>query len=297
MVGQSYAIQLGVRFKALRVHRECNRVYHEIDSQAATTFVPRIRLDHYYPWLFTQDFPLSGATLRALAVGNVLLSDSVNGTLRALRGGGPAGADAKAHTHQSLLTHAVGRLDDLLGDDASFVERRARVLEEQSEALLVERQMFEGRRLLSDAEAERHAAGKVAYLKVALLAMGHLCGRTRRAESLAFAQDRLSVALDLYNAFIHWRQEVCAYPVNRVLNILRERGHDMRDQDRLAHLIYETDLREQIFHAIIQACRDATGCEYESQPFRQIIGWLTERAERLREDLGRMQSEVKIEAV
>lgn len=297
MVGQSYAIQLGVRFKALRVHRECNRVYHEIDSRAATTFVPRIRLDHYYPWLFADDFPVSGATLRALAVGNVLLSDSVNGTLRALRGGGVAAADAKAQTHEALLMHAVRRFDALLGDDASFVEGRRRVLEEQGEALLTERQVFEGRRLLSDAEAERHAVRKTAYLKVTLLALGHLCGRVGPAESLALAQDRLSIALDLYNAFLHWRQEVCLYQVNRVLNMLRERGHDMRDQDGIAHLIYETDLRERIFEAIINACREAAGHEYESRPFRQIIGWLTERVECLRKDLRCLQGEVKSAAV
>lgn len=79
MVGQSYAIQLGVRFKALRVHRECSLIYKEIDNEAAKTFVPQIRLDHYYPWLFTTDFSVNGTTLRALAVSNVLLSDGFNG--------------------------------------------------------------------------------------------------------------------------------------------------------------------------------------------------------------------------
>lgn len=171
------------------------------------------------------------------------------------------------------------------------------MLEEQRKALLTERHIFQGRCLLSDAEAEHHATRKMAYLKVTLQALGHLCNKVSRAESLALAQDRLSVALDLYNAFIHWRRELGQYPINRVLNMLREHGHDMKDQDHLAHLIYETERREQIFDAIIRACREASLFPYESQPFRQIIQCLTERVERLQCDLRNLQREVKSEAV
>ena len=285
MVGQSYAVQLGLRFKALRVHRECDRIYHEVDSRAAKEWVPGIRFDHYYPWLFADDFRLGSHLLRSVAVANVLLSDGVNGTLRALRSGGPVAADAKAPIHEALIERATQRLDNLLGGDAAFSRCHQQIMSEVRSAFATERQLMSGTLLLSDAEAEQHAAHREAYLKISIMALGHLSGRADLAARLSRAQERLSVALDLYRSFINWRQEVVQHPLNRVLNMVRAGGSNMQDQNRIGHMIYETELKERIFQLIMDNCRVACEYEYESRAFRQIIKWLMERIEQLRRDL------------
>lgn len=290
MAAFSYTNQLGLRFKALRVHHECGRIYREVDARTAASFVPGIRFDHYYPWLFHDDFRVGSAALRALAISNVLLSDAVQSRLRALRSGGVEADDAQAATHQSLIDHATDISDRIMGGDLLFREWRGQILQEQRVALETERQLVAGSRLLSarllsDSEAEEHAARKAAYLKITILALGQLSGQTQKARIVVQAQEQLSIGLDLYNAFINWRNELCRYPINRVLMLARGHGANLASQDSLAHALYETDLNEQIFARMLAACQLAAGYDYTSHAFRQIVQWTTEKIHRLQLDL------------
>lgn len=285
----SYAAQLGLRSQALRVHRECSRVYREMNPAAAAGQIPRLRVDHYYPWLAVDDLPVEESTSRALAVGNVLLSDAAHCVLRALRAGGVRAAEAEAVARRELTGHALDCFDGLLGADADFLAGRDQFLDEQRAALSTELLLIAGGRLLSDAEAEVHATRKGAHLKITLLALGRLSGQTEKARILMLAQDHLSAALDLYQAFVNWRLELSQFPANRVLMMLRSSGCDLADEGELRRVIYDSGFSDQVFERIILACCHASSGNYESRPFRQIIRWLVERVQRLQADLGSLR--------
>src|SRR5438105_1458198 len=74
----SIASRTGLRFKALRVHRECHRFYASIEANAAKLFNVGIRSEHYLPWLFTPLLNVPGKEGRSLAVASVLFSDAMH---------------------------------------------------------------------------------------------------------------------------------------------------------------------------------------------------------------------------
>ncbi|MGH9898322.1 MAG: hypothetical protein ACRD4L_05675 [Pyrinomonadaceae bacterium] len=282
----SYAGQLGLRFKALRVHRECRSIYTTLGSASAARFIPSIRVDHYYPWLFLDDLPIkSNRELRELAVANVLLSDFVLGTLRALRATGPVEEENKVEIYRSVMKLGNHRLDCLLGNDPVFQNGRQRILEEQISALIVEQELIGHNCVITDVEAEKHATQKSAYLKVTLLALGQLSGDAERAELLIRAQAQFSIAFDLYNSLISWRTDLPIYPANRVLAMAHSEGYSINDVNQCAEAIYQSHLMDRVFELIFNACRAAQAYDYASHHFRLIIQWLIERTEKLHSDL------------
>jgi hypothetical protein len=280
-----FSEQMGMRYKALRVHRECRQIYAQINSELAAGFLPKIRIDHYYPWLFAEDFLLDNSRLRIIAIGNVLLSDVVLNTIHTVHKGYLPSADTQVFLHEELINQALKNIQKLYHRDDQIAVEISHILSQQRKALATECQLLSGAEYLKPEQLEKHAAQKSSYFKISLLLMGQLSGREAVAKELLHAQQHFDVAFDLYNSFLNWRSQMERYSINHFLVMLHEMGHSLGNAEELYKIAYEKEFSNQYFNRILRECDAAQSGNYKSLHFRQIVNWLSGRVQLLQSDL------------
>jgi hypothetical protein len=268
----SYAASFGLRFKALRVHRACAREYEIVDPQAAAVFVPAIRADHYFPWLFQEDFELENTILQRIAVAVVLLGD--------------ASHSIDPEKRLPLLNRGFQLLNQVVENCPSWNEISAETCSTMREASEVEDLLITDRlRLISDREAEKHVIARKGYLALAIRALAQVAHRPELGARRRRAQEQLVCAMELFQNLLNWKQDLRHPYGNRFLMLIRFAGYRLKPYPELERRIYQTDIADLAFSLIRGYCARALDDSAGNRRLSAIVEWTANRADRLQRDL------------
>jgi len=271
-----------LRFKALRVHRLCHKIYLQIDADAAPHYHPGLRLEHYYPWLFSKDLPATDGQCRGLAAAAVLFSDSFHNRLGLIRQGTGSSVDPYSRKLQQC---AFQLLEAPAGERSELHRFQQNFIKDQDEALATEARMLEPQITFTDREHERYARQKNRHLQLIICALGDLTRQNDTAAGLCKAQIALSSGLSMFDSYLEWRDDVQFPARNWFLNGLL--GDDQRLRGNigvLQELVYDAAVSAQWFDSVRGYCRVCAQLAGQSG-LRQLAEWLLDRVDRLQNDL------------
>jgi hypothetical protein len=271
-----------LRWKALRVHRLCHKIYVQIDADAAPHYHPGLRLEHYYPWLFSKDLPVTEDQCRGLAAAAVLLSDSFHNRLALIRQETGCSVDPYS---RKLQQGAFQLLDASAGERSGLHRFQQDFIKDQDEALAAEAHMLEPQVTFTDREYDRYARQKNSHLQLIICALGDLARQNDAAAGLCNAQIALSSALAMFDSYLQWRDDV-QYPArNWFLNSLLRDDQRLRGNiGALQEVVYDAAVSAQWFDSVRGYCRACAQLAGQSG-LRQLAEWLVESVDRLQTDL------------
>lgn len=203
--------QAGLRFKALRVQRNCQKIYDSISTNAVQRALIGIRAEHYLPWLFE---PLLVPRVNGVrrAVATVLLSDDLR-IQELMNQSGDASIEALSLAAPILRKKGIEHLDA----DHSDRVRALELLAMQDSAIKLERSLVRESAWQTPQEAAALSRSKLAHLDIVL---HHLFGDIEETSEMMCARESLFRFMDVQKKFAHyllWNRSYPAPCTNRFL--------------------------------------------------------------------------------